>query len=120
MREGSPKSSSLLRHCTRVTSYYSPFDDILSISEVKRIGVSRRLGRVGLPQDHGEKAVNLYCGQYYKDNSDDFGAEIGISHRWYFDSPRFYEDLYHTFMGKLDRDVIPTRTRTDQGNLALV
>lgn len=119
MKDGSSKSSSLLRHCTRVTSYYSPFDDILSISEVKRVGVSRRLGRVGLPSPQPEKAVNLYCGEYYKKNRETFGDAIGISHRWYFDSPRFYEDLYHTFMGKLDREVIPTRGRTDQGNLCL-
>lgn len=119
LRDGSSKSASLLRHSTRVTSYYNPYDDILSISEVKRIGVSRRLGRVGLPQDHSDKAVNLYCGKFFRDNSDDFGDAVGISHRWYFDSPRFYEDLFHTFMGKLDREVIPTRGRTDQGNLAL-
>ncbi|CUH89654.1 hypothetical protein PH5382_03602 [Phaeobacter sp. CECT 5382] len=119
MIDGSSKSSSLLRHSTRVTSYYSPFDDILSISEVKRIGVSRRLGRVGLPDAHSEKAVNLYCGAYFKQNRETFGDAVGMSHRWYFESQRFYEDLYHTFMGKLDRDVIPTRGRSDQGNLAL-
>ncbi len=119
LRDGSSKSASLLRHSTRVTSYYNPYDDILSISEVKRIGVSRRLGRIGLPQDHSDKAANLYCGKFFRDNSDDFGDAVGISHRWYFDSPRFYEDLFHTFMGKLDREVIPTRGRTDQGNLSL-
>jgi len=119
MRSGSSKSSSLLRHCARLTNYCSPFDDVLSISEVKRIGVSRRLGRVGLPSDHSEKAVNLYCGSYYRDHQSDFGEGVGISHRWYFDSPRFYEDLFHTFMGKLDREVIPTRGPTDKGGLGL-
>ncbi|WP_299891650.1 alpha/beta fold hydrolase [uncultured Ruegeria sp.] len=117
---GNPKSSSLLRRCTRLTCYYSPFDEALSISEVKRVGVSRRLGRVGLPAEHPEKAVNLYCGKFFKDNRADFSDGKSASHSWYFDSPRFYEDLHHTFMGKLDREVIPTRALTDRGNLALL
>lgn len=120
MAQGSPKTSSLLRHCTRLTSYYSPFDEILSISETKRVGVSRRLGRVGMPDDRSEKAVDLYCGEYFKKNRNKFENDSGISHRWYFDSSRFYEDLHHTFTGKLDRDVIPTRGITNLGNLALV
>jgi len=120
LRPGSPKTSSLLRHCTRLTSYYNPYDDVLSISEVKRIGVSRRLGRVGAPSPSPEKLVNLFCGKYFNDNKDEFGEATGISHRWYFESPRFYEDLFHTFMGKLDRDVIATRAPTSLGNLALI
>ncbi len=120
MQADSPKTSSLLRHCTRLTNYYSPYDDVLSISEVKRVGVSRRLGRVGMPEGHSQKAVDVYCGAYYRDNKAQFGDEVGISHRWYFDSERFYEDLYHTLMGKLDRNVIPTRAPTDRGNLALI
>ena len=120
MRKGSSKTSSLMRHSTRVTSYYSPYDEILSISEVKRIGVARRLGRVGLPDPCHDKAVNLYCGKFYRDHKSDFEDGAAASHRWYFDSPRFYEDLYHTFMGKLDRGVIPKRELTSQGNLALI
>lgn len=119
LRLGSPKTSSLLRHCTRLTNYYSPHDDVLSISEVKRIGVSRRLGRVGMPDEHSDAAVDVYCGDYFKTNEAEFGDAPGIAHRWYFDAPRFYEDLFHTLMGKLDRTVIPTRVRTDRGNMAL-
>ena len=119
LKVGSPKTSSLLRHSTRVTNYYSPFDEALSISEVKRIGVSRRLGRVGLPDERSDKTVNLYCGDFYKKNKDGFGSGTSMSHRWYFEAPRFYEDLQHTIAGKLDRNVIPTRKATDKGNLAL-
>ncbi|MDE4134661.1 alpha/beta fold hydrolase [Phaeobacter sp. QD34_3] len=119
MKTGSPSTSSLFRRSVRITSYFSPFDDVLSISEVKRVGLSRRLGRVGLPEDTPDKAVNLYCGEYYKVNRDDFGEDPGIAHRWHFDSPRFYEDLYHTLLGKLDRHVIPTRAPTTSGGLAL-
>ncbi len=119
-REGSAKTSSLMRRCTRLTCYYSPFDEVLSISEVKRVGVSRRLGRVGMPSDHPEKAVNLYCGKFFNDNRADYPDGPSASHSWYFDSPRFYEDLHHSLLGKLDREVIPTRRFTDRGNLALV
>ena len=118
-RTGSPKTSSLIRRCTRLTCYYSPFDEVLSISEVKRVGVSRRLGRVGMPQDRPEKVVNLYCGEFFKKTRDDYPDGKSASHSWYFDAPRFYEDLHHTLMGKLDREVIPTRGRSTQGNLAL-
>ncbi|MFA3920444.1 alpha/beta fold hydrolase [Ruegeria hyattellae] len=118
-RDGDPKTSSLMRRCTRLTCYYSPFDEILSVSEIKRVGVSRRLGRVGMPASHHEKAVNLYCGAFFNNTRDDYDDGKSASHSWYFDAPRFYEDLHHTLMGKLDREVIPTRARTTQGNLGL-
>lgn len=120
MRKGSPKTSSLLRHATRVTSYFSPLDEILSISEVKRIGVSRRLGRVGLPDAHSDKVYDVYCGAYYKAHKDEFEGGVSVSHRWYFESDRFYEDLNHTLAGKLDRNEIPTRGPTTDGRLALI
>ena len=120
MSRDNPKTSSLLRHCTRLTNYYSPFDEILSISETKRIGVSRRLGRVSMPDAHSEKAVDMFCGEYFKKHRSKFKKDSGISHRWYFASSRFYEDLMHTFTGRLDRNVIPTRGFTNRGNLALV
>lgn len=119
MTKGSSQSSSLYRHSVRQTNYYSPLDEILSISNVKRVGVARRLGRVGLPDDHSETAVNLYCGEYFRSNKHQFDSGLSVSHTWYFDSPRFYEDLFHTLEGKLDRKEIPTRGITDQGNLAL-
>ncbi len=116
---GSPKVSSLLRHCTRLTNYWSPFDEVLSISEVKRVGVSRRLGRVGLPAGHNQKAVNLYCGKHFDDNRPSYPTDKAGSHRWYFESDTFYEDLHHTLMGQLDRSVIPTRLPASDGGLAL-
>jgi esterase/lipase superfamily enzyme len=42
-------ASSLYRHCVRLTNYYNPYDSVLKLSKVKRIGVSPRAGRVGLP-----------------------------------------------------------------------
>ncbi len=119
MEKDNPKSSSLLRHSVRVTNYYSPLDEILSISNVKRVGVARRLGRIGLPENCSEKTVNMYCGAFFSAHKESFDRRPGISHNWYFDAPRFYEDLHHTLEGKLDREEIPTRALTTQGNLGL-
>ncbi len=33
------------------------------------------------------------------------------SHTFYFDDPRFYEDLAITLLGRADRSVLPTRDR---------
>ncbi|MFK7751182.1 MAG: alpha/beta hydrolase [Sedimentitalea sp.] len=119
MLAGSPKSSSLLRHAARVTNYYNPYDGVLSISGVKRVGLARRLGRVGLPDPRSVKTVNLNCGPYFDDHRDDFDHGLRATHTWYFDSPRFFEDLAHTLAGALDRDVIPRRERGPEGGLVL-
>ncbi len=119
MENGNPKSSSLLRHSVRMTNYFNPLDEVLSISNVKRVGVARRLGRIGLPENSSEKTVNMYCGAFFSSNRDAFENRPSISHNWYFDSPKFFEDLCHTLEGKLDRREIPTRALTDQGNVAL-
>lgn len=120
LQDGNPKSSSLYRHCVRLTNYYNPLDDVLSVSSVKRIGVAPRVGRVGLPDDPPEKAVNMYCGKYFKDNRSNFGTGITAGHTWYFDDPKFLEDVSHTVRGELDRHEFPTRAKTSQGNLGLI
>jgi esterase/lipase superfamily enzyme len=115
---GHPKSSSLYRHCARLTNYYNPFDEVLSISAVKRIGVVPRAGRNGMAQPRHEKSANIYCGMHFRDAGWDSGLTSG--HKWYFDDPTFMEDVFHTISGRLDRAAFPTRVQTDKDNLALV
>lgn len=117
LNAGNPKSSSLYRHCVRLTNYYNPFDDVLSISAVKRIGVAPRAGRHGLDHPRHDKAVNLYCGSHY--DATIVNKDLRSGHVWYFDDPTFMLDVFHTISGRLDRAAIPTRIPTDQGNLAL-
>ncbi len=117
MEKGDSESRSLLRHLARLTNYYSPYDEVLSISSTKRIGASRRLGRVGLPAARSEKTVNLYCGQYFSQHVQ--SGAMG-SHSWYFDDDRFYQDLMLTLNGELDRAAIPGRRRASDGGLALM
>jgi esterase/lipase superfamily enzyme len=107
MKDGSANSRSMIRRATRITNYFSKHDEVLSISEIKRVGVSRRLGRVGAPDARSEKVVNLDCSDLYKASPDLHGTTD--SHRWYFESPRFYKDLTATFVSNLDRDVIAGR-----------
>ncbi len=113
------KSSSLYRHCVRLTNYYNPRDEILSVSAVKRVGVARRAGRVGLDKPPADKAVNVYCGEYFKTTFPLLPVDAQHSHAWYFDDAVLMQDVFHTISGALDRNEFPTRTPTDQGNLAL-
>ncbi len=118
LSSGNPKSSSLYRHCVRLTNYYNPFDEVLSISAVKRIGVAPRAGRHGMGQPRHDKSANVYCGKYYKDAG--LARDINSGHSWYFDDEIFMLDVFHTISGQLDRAAIPTRLPTDRGNLALI
>ena len=120
LADGSSKSSSLFRHAVRVTNYYSPLDDVLSISATKRLGVARRAGRVGSAEPLHEKMANIYCGDYFKKNRDQYPVKANTSHAWYFEDDVFYKDAALTISGALDREELPTRGRTDRGNLALV
>lgn len=115
MADNAANSRSLIRHSTRVTNYFSRHDEVLSISEIKRIGVSRRLGRIGAPDNRSEKIVDLDCSHFYQNNPDLHGRRR--SHSWYFDAPEFYADLNAVLTSNLDRDVIPNRTKSGDTHL---
>ncbi|TCO71540.1 alpha/beta hydrolase [Rhodovulum euryhalinum] len=119
LEDGNPKSSSLFRHCVRLTNYYNPFDNVLSLSNIKRIGVAPRAGRIGLPGRRPDKAVNIYCGEYFDRHKDMLGDDPSIAHNWYFEDAHFMKDIFFTVQGNLDRHEFPTRLPTTEGNLAL-
>lgn len=117
MSDGHPESAELYRHCLRLTNYYSGFDEVLQISNAKRLGIAPRVGRVGLPDDAPAKAVNLDCSARYaaedaKGAFDRFDLGLGQSHSWYFHDDAVMRDLAITLGGKIDRNVIPTRTKS--------
>jgi esterase/lipase superfamily enzyme len=119
MRDGASKSSSLYRHCVRLTNYFNPYDDVLSLSNVKRIGVSPRVGRVGIPDDIPAQAINVNTGDHYDAHKGDFD-DIGFpAHGWYFEDPTLMRDLHFTIQGDIDREEIPTRLKIDRGNMVL-
>ncbi len=123
-------TDSLHRHCARITNYSNFCDSVLKLSNTKRLGVAPRVGRVGLPNDASEKAINIDCTEYFsniKSNEEirnaDQVAEIGPSsfeHSWHFGNKVFTRDLFETIKGDLDRSVIPTRALDKNGKLKLL
>ena len=118
------KTKSLYRHCVRLTNYQNPFDSVLKLSNTKRIGLSPRVGRIGLPGDAHTKAVNVNCGQYFS-QLDEEALSQGVDyygnfkHSWHIGDMTFAKDLLATMMGDIDRHKIPTRKLMD-GELILI
>ena len=117
MSASDSSSTSLYRHCVRLTNYSNRHDGPLALSNVKRIGVAPRVGRIGLPGDAPEKGVNVDCSDYWKANSDQFDPIGDRSHSWHIGNAVFTKDMLDTING-IDRNSVPTR-RLDGGNLIL-
>lgn len=114
------RAESIYAHCNRLTNYYNPYDSILAISNVKRVGAKNRVGRVGLPLDSPDKAVDVNCGTYYNHNKKNITVLKGShSHSWYFYSEAWYKDALCTINGELDRFVIPSRDIDENSEFSL-
>jgi pimeloyl-ACP methyl ester carboxylesterase len=108
-----PETESTYRHCYRLTNFFNGYDQVLQISNVKRIGLAPRVGRVGLPADAPSKAVNVNCSSYFHSTYPDTGdvdTDLMNSHSWFFSDATFHRDLAITLKGTIDRLLIPTRT----------
>ena len=108
-----PETESTYRHCYRLTNYCNGYDQVLQISNVKRVGLSPRVGRVGLPLDAPDKTANVDCSTHFHTTYPDTGhAELDAitSHSWYFSDDAFHTDLAITLKGAIDRSLIPTRS----------
>ena len=120
MSETDSKSDSVYRHCVRLTNYSNPYDSVLKLSNIKRVGVAPRVGRVGLPEDIPSKAVNVDCGNYFKTIIKSEAEYDGsFSHSWHIGDNHFAKDLLFTIQGDLDRNIIPTREIDSRGRLVL-
>lgn len=123
MSAGNTDGKAIYHHCVRLTNYSNPYDEVLQISNVKRVGVAPRVGRVALPPDAPSTAVNVDCGEYYKSllpTSPLTPAGIIQSHSWYFSDQIFTEDLAQTLNGNVDRGVITTRKFVSTNHYTLV
>ncbi|MCU0809185.1 MAG: alpha/beta hydrolase [Candidatus Contendobacter sp.] len=128
MAAGNGDSESLYRHCIRLTNYASRYDQVLDLSNVKRLGVAPRVGRIGLPGNAPPQAVNVDCTAYYEKLAEDSSnlavqdqpdGFVGIkSHSWYFGNRAFARDLFGVVIGE-DRNLIPTRDVGPDGQIAL-
>ena len=110
LSESDARSRSLYRHCARLTNYSNPYDAALAISNVKRIGVAPRAGRVGLPEDAPRKAVDVDCGAHWSELNEDAAERRGrFDHSWHFGDGVFVRDLAATLRGQVDRHRLVTR-----------
>ena len=120
MSASDSKSRSIYRHCTRLTNYQNPYDKVLKLSNVKRVGVAPRVGRVGLPTGHSDKAINVNCGAYFAGKDGKKATFIGAyDHSWYFGDTVFARDLASTLQGDINRYFIPGRKMDEHGALHL-
>lgn len=123
MGSGDTDGEAIYHHCVRLTNYSNPYDEVLQISNVKRVGVAPRVGRVALPPDAPSTAANVDCGAYYKSLppvSPVTQAGVVQSHSWYFGDPVFAADLAQTLNGDVDRGVIATRASAAPNRFTLV
>jgi len=103
-------SAPMYRRIMRLTNYANPFDSVLAVSNAKRLGVSPRAGRSGLPLDVPRKAVNVNCGEYFVTLDPNNARFVGTwNHSWHIGNPVFARDLAMTLEGAIDRIAIPTR-----------
>jgi pimeloyl-ACP methyl ester carboxylesterase len=112
---GAAWSAPLMRRAMRVTNYSNGADAVLAVSNAKRLGVSARAGRVGLPAGAQAKAVNVDCTGHFQALAPAPGAGMAWCHGWHFDDPRFGLDLALTLEGALDRHAIPGRVLGPRG-----
>lgn len=119
----SPDMQPVFAHCGRLTNYFSGYDEALAVSNVKNMDISSRVGRVGMPtRTPGDaKAVDVDCGPRYQAIPDrKFQVISGmVSHSWYLEDARWYEDLAYTLKGDLDRNLIPTRDKVGENDFVL-
>jgi esterase/lipase superfamily enzyme len=121
MSETNPGSESIYRHCMRLTNYSNPFDSVLKLSNVKRLGLAPRVGRVGLPADASDKAVNVDCGDFFQTLDEKKAPSLGtFCHSWQIGNMTFIADLLETIYGDTDRSRIKTRVLRPDGSLSLV
>jgi pimeloyl-ACP methyl ester carboxylesterase len=101
----------LFARIMRLTNYSNGFDDVLAVSNAKRLGTAPRVGRAGLTKNADPKAVNVSCSDYFRAFDPDAQArKVGWwNHSWHIGNPVWTRDLAMTLEGRYDRSVIPTR-----------
>jgi esterase/lipase superfamily enzyme len=110
MKADSDWSKPMFQRIMRLTNYSNGFDDVLAVSNAKRLGAAPRAGRVGLPSSADRKAVNVDCSDYFKTIDPGAAKFVGrFTHSWHIGDPVFARDLAMTLEGRYDRNVLPTR-----------
>ena len=108
LSKGDSSTESLYRHSTRVTNYFNRHDSVLVLSNVKRVGVAPRVGRVGLPTNRPDHAVDVDCSDYWKTIPETQPTIGNRAHSWHLGDPVFTQDILETMWG-VARDEVSTR-----------
>ena len=128
MSAGNPSAASVFNHCLRLTNYSNRHDAVLDISNVKRLGVAPRVGRIGLPDDAPASAIEVDCSDYYAQLTSDpavmrhdqpGGIAGAQSHSWYFGNAIFTRDLFATIIG-IEDSAMTTRRKNADGVSQLI
>ena len=103
----------MFRRVMRLTNYQNGFDDVLGVSNAKRLGSAPRAGRVGLSDNAHSKAVNVDCSEYFGELDPELQTgKVGWwNHSWHFGNRVFARDLAMTLEGRIDRNYLPTREK---------
>lgn len=121
---GSRDAACFQRHCARFTNFFTPQDSALKVSNVKRLGLAPRVGRVGLPVNSPSHFIDVDCSQRFtalrEKQWKDAGGFGNFSHSWYFGDDVFTTDLSLTLWGNIDRNYLPTRRVKTDNDLELV
>lgn len=121
---GARDAACFARHCARFTNYFTPQDAALKVSNVKRLGLAPRVGRVGMPANSSSHFVDVDCSQRFLQLDErrwrDEGGFGAFSHSWYFGDKVFSRDLGLTLLGDIDRNYLPTRLVKSDNDLMLV
>jgi esterase/lipase superfamily enzyme len=101
----------MFRRIMRLTNYQNGFDDVLGVSNAKRLGTAPRAGRVGLGEAAHAKAVNVDCSEYFSALDPEAQPnKVGWwNHSWHIGNRVFARDLAMTLEGRIDRNYLPTR-----------
>ncbi|MBI3375280.1 MAG: alpha/beta hydrolase [Betaproteobacteria bacterium] len=108
-------ASPMFKRIMRLTNYQNGFDDVLGVSNAKRLGTAPRVGRVGLNANADPKAVNVDCSEFFcKLDPEQQKNKVGWwNHSWHIGNRVFARDLAMSLEGRIDRDYLPTRDMRD-------
>ena len=114
---------SIFKHCGHLTNYFNGYDEILAVSNLKRLDLEPRVGRVGIPINATchDKAIDVDCSARYKHQ---FGTtlkvlDVNTTHAWYFNDTVWYNDLAHTLNANIDHALFPNRTAVGNNDYVL-
>lgn len=100
MVNGAWASLVMQQRSKRLTHYYSLHDEILDLSgKIVNFG-TQRSGRHGIKPGPAPTFKDVSCGDRYFSLFPKHKRDTGLSHNWYFQDGRFYQDLVATLAGQ--------------------